>query len=168
MLEQTPNDRLIVWLTVLSASVLLAASMVASASTNPQSRAQEIKTLQDSINRSKFESTESKTGKSESYQYDALQFHDCSLGWTETHEIRGAGRRILLERIDVTVPLRVLDATASRSEKLKNSGYLVSLLTRKLEPGINTRNRIELEDGSENESTAIQTGYAFYFSDATI
>jgi|ERR1700686_2134016 len=127
-----------------------------------------LKRLAKEINGNVFEvGKRDSTSKYEIYKYEAFGSDGCSIRWRETHEIYDAGRRIMLEVQDVMVPLPRINPDSVVTDK-SNSGHLVSFATQKLEPGITAHVHSVYGDGSENESTAIQTGYGFYFPDRLV
>jgi hypothetical protein len=128
-----------------------------------------LKVLGAAIDGNVFESgkRDSKS-KYERYEYRAFRLDGCSLRWHETHEVYESGRKTLLEVQDVTVPLSVIRLGSVESNKITNSGHLVSFQTLRLKPGITAIVETTYEDGSENKSDAIQTGAGLYFSDSLV
>jgi hypothetical protein len=122
--------------------------------------------LQAAINDSAFET---KTGERlESYKYNDLHFERCSLKWTEKHEISERDQRTLAEFTETIVPLELIDANAIRADKLKDSGFIVSLITKDLRPEIVSRQRMQWGGDPATESTGAATGVAFYFRDREV
>jgi hypothetical protein len=121
------------------------------------------KLLQTAINGSMFETTSGAT--IERYKYNHVIYERCSLSWTEEHESRKGNHVSLRELSENTVALDVLDVRAIRSEKLKASGFQVSLITKGLKPGFFSRQRLQWGDEPATESQSVSTGVAFYFAD---
>ena len=122
-----------------------------------------VKLLRNAIDGRTFEMKSA--GTTEEYKYDRVNFEQCSLRWTEDHKSREGTRLTLREFSETTVSLDVLDIRAVRSEKLKVSGFQVSLVTKGLKPGFFTRQRLQWGDEPVTESQGISTGAAFYFGD---
>jgi len=136
---------------------------------NPLALDENLKRLETAINGNVFEvGKRNAASKYEIYKYEGFRSDSCSIRWRETHEIYDEGRRILLEVQDVTAPLPIISPDSVETNKISSSGYLVSFTTQKLRLGISARVHSIHEDGSENETGSIASGYGFYFSDGLV
>jgi hypothetical protein len=131
-----------------------------------QSSGDRSKTLADLINGTTFETNSN--GKVERYKYDKMRLERCSLMWTEAHEIWEHEAPGLAELSEIIVPLSVIDLKAMRIDKLKDSGAVVSIVTKRLEPAISHRDWAKWPGEPAAESIGNGTGTAFYFADRSL
>jgi hypothetical protein len=156
-------------MTILSGSINVAMAdtwLPAGSQTNELTSDENLKVLVNAINGTSFEvGKRDSGGKYEIYKYEAFLSGVCSIRWRETHEAYNSRRRTLLEVQDLNVSIPAITVGSVDSNKIGNSGRLVSFQTQRLKPGITGSVHTTYEDGSENTSTVIQSGSGFYFSD---
>ena len=131
-----------------------------------QASGDQSKALEDLINGSIFE-TKSRD-RLERYKYDKVHVEHCSIAWIESHEVWENKQRTLAEVTEITVPVRAIDSKTIRVDRLKESGVMVSILTKGLEPGIVTRQHMQWGEDPPTDSSGIATGTAFYFADSAV
>ena len=102
------------------------------------------------------------------YKYENFVYEECSIKLRETREFYEKKKLVSTTVRDITLPLKSLNLTSVRVDKLGASLYGVSFTANGERSWIGSRQKVTYPDGTEEQSYGGATGYGFYFREVSI